>query len=69
VCDVCSIEGYGYFATCWRPWAYPPNYEACPVPPPGVLASQAPPLIGGPPGPTDESLPPPMKPANPNPNR
>ena len=46
LCDPCTIEGNGYFPTCWRPFAYPPNYSHCPVPPPGVLASQAPPLTG-----------------------
>ena len=72
LCNPCDIEGYGYFPTCWRPWAYPPNYDDCPVPPPGALASQAPPLIVGTPGPSgspDETLPAPKKAANPNPDR
>jgi hypothetical protein len=76
LCDLCDIEGNGYFPTCWRPWAYPPNYSHCPVPPPGVLASLPPPLIGdapammpeAPPGPSDP-LPAPRKTANPNPDR
>jgi hypothetical protein len=45
ICEPCNIEGNGYYPTCWRPWAYPPNYSHCPVPPPGVLASQPPPLM------------------------
>ena len=75
VCNPCDIEGYGYYPTCWRPWAYPPNYNHCPVPPPGVLASQPPPLVvapGAPAGPgasQDDALPPPRKSANPNPDR
>ena len=75
VCEPCNLEGYGYYPTCWRPFAYPPNYSYCPAPPPGVVASAPPPLIGGPPGPAtpgtspDETLPPPKKTANPNPNR
>ena len=75
ICEPCNLEGYGYFPTCWRPWAYPPNYGYCPAPPPGVVASAAPPLIVGAPGPAapggpaDEPLPPPKKTANPNPDR
>ncbi len=73
VCNPCDIEGYGYYPTCWRPWAYPPNYGHCPVPPPGVLASQPPPLVVhpgvGPGASPDETLPPPQKTANPNPDR
>jgi hypothetical protein len=75
VCDRCELDGYGYYPTCWRPFAYPPNYAYCPAPPPGVLAGPPPPLIAGEPGPAspggkpDEGLPPPKKSANPNPNR
>ncbi|HVS37919.1 MAG TPA: hypothetical protein VMS17_20335 [Gemmataceae bacterium] len=75
VCSPCDLEGYGYYPTCWRPWAYPPNYAYCPVPPPGVVASEAPPLIVGEPGPAspgaapDETLPSPKKAATPNPDR
>ena len=69
VCNPCDIEGYGYYPTCWRPWAYPPNYEHCPVPPPGVLASQPPPLVAGPGFSPDDPLPAPQKAANPHPNR
>jgi hypothetical protein len=75
VCDPCNIEGNGYYPTCWRPWAYPPNYSHCPVPPPGVLASQPPPLMAAP-GVTTGSdlrqsdpLPAPRKTANPDPDR
>ena len=72
VCNPCDIEGYGYYPTCWRPWAYPPNYNHCPVPPPGVLASQPPPLVVAPSAPGashEEALPPPRQSANPNPTR
>ena len=75
ICEPCEIDGYGYYPTCWRPFAYPPNYEHCPVPPPGALASQPPPLIVNVPGPAspggtiDETLPPPKRTANPNPDR
>jgi hypothetical protein len=75
LCDPCDIEGNGYYPTCWRPWAYPPNYSHCPVPPPGVLASLPPPLMAAPsvmpeaePGPSDP-LPAPRRTANPNPDR
>jgi len=37
VCDPCNLEHYGYYQTCWRPWAYPPDWSHCPVPPPGVV--------------------------------
>ena len=73
ICDPCTIQGNGYFPTCWRPFAYPPNYSHCPVPPPGVLASQPPPLIAAP-GLTapeqghGDALPPPRT-ANPYPDR
>jgi hypothetical protein len=75
ICDPCEVEGYGYYSTCWRPFATPPNYEHCPVPPPGALASPPPPLIVNMPGPAspgvtiDETLPAPKKIANPNPDR
>jgi hypothetical protein len=75
ICDPCNIEGNGYYPTCWRPWVYPPNYSHCPVPPPGVLASQPPPLVAapgvliGPDAGQDDSLPAPRKTANPDPDR
>lgn len=45
VCDPCSLEHYGYYQTCWRPWSYPPDWSHCPTPPPGVVlpAPQYPP--------------------------
>ncbi len=75
VCEPCDLPGYGYYATCWHPWPYPPNCGYCPGPAPGAVADAAVPMIGGPPGPAspgvspDETLPPPQKTANPNPNR
>ncbi len=81
VCNPCDIEGYGYFPTCWRPWAYPPDYRHCPVPPPGVLAKRGAAADGAPrwavvpeaaaPNvlPPEEKLPTPKKAANPNPDR
>ncbi len=76
VCEPCNLDGYGYYATCWHPWPYPPNCGYYPAPAPGAVAvAVPPPLIGGPPGPAtpgvspDETLPPPQKTANPNPNR
>ncbi len=69
VCNPCDIEGYGYYPTCWRPWAYPPDYRHCPVPPPGALADQPPPLAEGPGIASDETLPAPNKAADPHPNR
>ena len=75
VCEPCDIDGAGYYPTCWRPWAYPPNYNHCPVPPPGVLASQQPPLAElpmgtyGPETVQDGSLPAPRKVAPSNPDR
>ena len=77
VCNPCELEHYGYYPTCWRPWAYPPDYSYCPVPPPGVVASAEPPVLAAGPAdeaapsvlPPDETLPTPKKAANPNPNR
>ena len=75
ICEPCNIEGNGYYPTCWRPWAYPPNYSHCPVPPPGVLASQPPPLVeeaGVVPAPDpipSDPLPAPRRAADPNPDR
>ncbi len=75
ICDLCNIEGNGYYATCWRPFAYPPNYSHCPVPPPGALASAPPPLMTAAPDVStpdvlpDDTLPAPRRKANPNPDR
>ncbi len=75
VCEPCDLAGYGYYATCWHPWPYPPNCGYCPAPAPGGMEDAAGPMIGGPPGPAspgaspDDTLPAPKKTANPNPNR
>ena len=37
VCDPCNLQHYGYYATCWQPWPFPPDYSHCPTPPPGAL--------------------------------
>jgi len=37
VCDPCQLEHYGYYATCWHPWPFPPDWSHCPVPPPGAI--------------------------------
>ena len=37
VCDPCSLQHYGYYATCWQPWPYPADYSHCQTPPPGAL--------------------------------
>jgi hypothetical protein len=66
VCDVCALEGYGYYATCWRPWAFPPDCRHCPTPPAAVLLG---PGHGvPPPPPAGETLPPPKEPPD-GPNR
>ena len=36
VCPPCTLEHYGYYETCWRPWAFPPDWTHCPVPPPSA---------------------------------
>ena len=67
MCDPCDIRGQRLLPDLLAAWAYPPNYSHCPVPPPGVLASQPPPLVAAP-GVTapeegqDDALPPPRKP-------
>jgi hypothetical protein len=37
VCDPCTLEGYGYYPTCWRSMG-PLNYTHCPTPAPAILA-------------------------------
>jgi hypothetical protein len=37
VCDPCTLEHFGYYATCWAPWPYPPDWSHCPTPPPGAV--------------------------------
>ncbi len=37
LCDPCNLPHYGYFQPCWHPWAFPPDWSHCPVPPPGAL--------------------------------
>jgi hypothetical protein len=32
VCDPCSLEHYGYYATCWRPWSFTTESNHCPAP-------------------------------------
>lgn len=66
ICDPCSLEHYGYYPTCWRPWLEEVDYSHCPVPPPTVLAPNANlPLTGqlpnAVPGEPDMQLPPPNK--------
>jgi hypothetical protein len=68
VCEPCNLQDFGYYATCWRPWPYPPNCAHCPAPPPGVPASQVPPAPA-PGGSPEEPPPPPIKGANPSPYR
>src|SRR5436305_6301413 len=37
VCNPCDLENWGYYQTCWRPWPWAPNWNHCPVVPPGAL--------------------------------
>lgn len=37
VCDPCSLQHYGYYQTCWRPWNFPADWSHCPTPPPGAV--------------------------------
>jgi hypothetical protein len=38
VCDPGSLEHYGYYQTCWRPWPFPSDMSHCPeVLPPVVV--------------------------------
>jgi hypothetical protein len=37
ICEPCSLEHYGYYQTCWRPWSYPADWSHCPTPPPGAM--------------------------------
>jgi hypothetical protein len=39
VCDPCTLEHAGYYAACWKPWPYPPDWSHCPVPPPSALVA------------------------------
>ncbi|HEY7424304.1 MAG TPA: hypothetical protein VH682_08765 [Gemmataceae bacterium] len=39
VCSCGGLENFGYYATCWQPWPFPPDYSHCPVPPPIVVAA------------------------------
>jgi hypothetical protein len=39
VCGPCTLEHYGYYPTCWRPWPFPPDLSHCPGPPPDALAA------------------------------
>jgi hypothetical protein len=32
VCNPCCLLHYGYFATCWHPWPFPPDFSHCPYP-------------------------------------
>lgn len=36
VCDPCTLEHYGYYQTCWRPWSFPPDASHCPQPQPVI---------------------------------
>ncbi len=36
ICDPCALEHNGYWAPCWQPYAYPPDWSHCPTPPPSV---------------------------------
>jgi hypothetical protein len=31
ICPPCSLEHYGYFEPCWRPWPFPPDWSHCPA--------------------------------------
>jgi hypothetical protein len=64
LCDVCAMEGYGYYATCWRtPYPYPPTCGRIEAAPGAAI---------GPPGPVmgrEEELPPPQKEKDKKPDR
>ena len=45
VCDICDMQSYGYYPTCWRAWDQPLNYQ-CAVPTPTQLV--APPALVAP---------------------
>ena len=32
VCDPCSLEHYGYYQTCWRPWSFTTELNHCQAP-------------------------------------
>jgi hypothetical protein len=32
VCDPCSLEHYGYYQTCWRPWSFTTELNHCLAP-------------------------------------
>jgi hypothetical protein len=57
VCNPCCLPHYGYFATCWHPWPFPPDYSHCPFAHGGDLANSP-----YPPAPTDTKSQPPLKP-------
>ena len=39
VCDPCSLQHYGYYATCWQPWPFQQDWSHCKTPPPGVVTA------------------------------
>jgi hypothetical protein len=47
VCNPCRLPHYGYFATCWHPWSFPPDYYHCPYPT-GSMGEIASPARGAP---------------------
>ncbi len=36
VCDPCDLQHYGYYATCWQPWPFQPDWSHCSTIPPGA---------------------------------
>jgi hypothetical protein len=43
VCDPCNLPHAGYYATCWRSWAYAPDWSHCSCPPPSLQVVPPPP--------------------------
>ena len=59
VCDPCSLEHYGYYQTCWRPWSFPPDMSHCPEVLPTVVVEddKATPTVEGRPLPVPQPRP------------
>jgi hypothetical protein len=46
VCNPCELQHYGYFATCWHAWPFPPDYSHCPYPHNGSAGVMPGPMAG-----------------------
>jgi hypothetical protein len=45
VCGPCTLEHFGYYQPCVRPYPWPPDWDHCPVPPPSLATTASVPVI------------------------